>query len=327
MKTRSQKLIIIVLLVFVILALYIFYPQNKDKYSDNFLGNANNSSIINVYPGNSIQQVINNTNVDGTITVYPGLYKENLIVNKPLTIISKPGEISYTIIQAADPKKDVFHITADKVTISGFNITGSQGKAGIYCSGSGCNITENRLSYDNCGVYLSDSNRNILENNEVNNNSLGVYLRNSNNNQLKSNNVSGVGIFIGLENNETGIYLEDSDNNNLMSNTISNLWEGVKLTKCFNNELNNNSILHNYFSLSLVNSNNNKVLNNTIVKLGYSYSVVLTDSQNNTLQGNTAGPNTAIIVVYDTYNSTNNTLEGEQYSVNEQHTGGVFRVK
>ena len=51
-------------------------------------------------------------------------------------------------------------------------------------------------------------------------------------------------------------------------------------------------------------SNNNKVLNNTIVKLGYSYSVVLTDSQNNTLQGNTAGLNAEIIVVYDTFNST-----------------------
>ncbi|MCO5383754.1 MAG: right-handed parallel beta-helix repeat-containing protein [Methanosarcina barkeri] len=321
----NKKLILVLFLVFAISALYIFYPQNKEKYSDTF-GNNNNSSITNVYPGDSIQQAINNTSSGGTVTVYPGLYKENLVVDKSLTIISKPGEKTDTIVQAADPEGDVFHITADNVTINGFNITRSQGKSGIYCSGSDSNVTGNKLSYNMYGVYIHDSSRNILENNEVNNNSLGIYLRNSNNNQLSSNNVSGVGIFVGFNNEAWGIYLEDSNDNKLMSNSISGLWEGVNLTNSSNNELNNNSILDNYFSLVLVNSNNNNVLNNIIVKLGYSFSVALSHSRNNTLKGNTAGPNTEIKVDYDFY-STNNTLEGELYTSNENGTGGVYRVK
>lgn len=307
----NKKLIIIVFLVFVILVSYIFYPQNKDKYSDNFSEDANNSSI-NVCPGDLIQNAINNLNSGGTVIVSSGLYKENLVIDKPLSIISKSGETNNTIIQAADPEEDIFHITANNVTVSGFNITESQNKSGIYCSGSDSNITGNKLSYNMYGVYINNSTRNTLDNNKMNNNSFGICLKASNNNQLSSNNVSGVGIFVGFNNEAWGIYLEDSNYNKLMSNSISGLWEGVNLANSSNNELNNNSILDNYFSLSLENSNNNKVLNNTIVKRGYSFSVALAHSQNNTLKGNTAGPNTEIKVIYD-FNSTNNTLEGTLY--------------
>ncbi|HOW13474.1 NosD domain-containing protein [Methanosarcina sp.] len=291
-----------------------------------FLDNVSNNSI-NVYvrPGDSIQQAINNTSSGGTVIIYPGLYKDNLVVDKPLVIISKPEETTDTIIQAADPEKDIFYVLADNVTISGFNITETE-RVGIHCSGSYSNITGNKLSYNKYGVYLEDSNRNILEKNEVINNSLGICLKSSNDNQLKNNKVSGVGIFVGYHNEAEGISLENSDNNKLTGNAVSNLWDGVNLTESSNNELNNNSILHNYFSLTLINSNNNKVLNNTIVKRGYSYSVVLANSQNNTLQGNTGGLNTEVKIFYN-FDSTNNTLEGEQYTVNEQGTGGVYRVK
>jgi len=315
----NKKLILIVFLVFFILALYIFYPQNKDKYSDNFFGNANNSSITNVYPGDSIQQAINNTYSDGIVIVYPGLYKENLVIDKPLTIISKPGERTESIIQAADPEEDVLHITANNVKVSGFNITRSRNKSGIYCNGSDSNITVNKLSYNMYGIYINNSNRNILDNNEINDNFFGIYLNNSTNNQLSSNNFSDFGLFAKLDNGGGGIggiCLEDSNGNKLMNNTILKYWEGVNLTDSSNNELNNNSILDNYFSLSLVNSNNNKVLNNTIVKGGYSFSVIIYHSQNNTLKGNTAGSNTEIKVTYG-FNSINNTLEGELDNADE----------
>lgn len=347
----NTKLIIILLLIFIASILYTFNAKyseiHPEKYLDNISNNSTNADLhsgepvkknldnidnnpidVEIYPGDSIQNAINSVNSGGTVIVYPGLYKENLVVDKPLKVISSnEGESAYAVIQAADPEKDVFHITADNVTISGFNITGSQGKSGIYCSGSDGNITGNKLSHNNYGVCLNDSNRIILEKNEVNNNSLGIYLKNSDNNQLRNNDILGVGIFVGSENNATGIYLEESDNNKLMSNTVSKLWGGVRFIKSSYNELNNNSILYNYFSLSLVNSNNNKVLNNTIVRRGYSYSVNLVDSQNNTLKGNIGDSNTEFRVIYDVLNSTNialnsgnNTLEGEILNVGEPRT-------
>lgn len=311
------------------------HPEEPvQKSLDNY---SNKSMYAEVRPGDSVQGAINNVSSGGTVIVYPGLYKENLIIDKPLIIISKYAgsykeslivdkplkvirseerESTYAVIQAADPEKDVFGVTADNVTIYGFNITGTK-KAGIHSNGSNGNITGNKLISNEYGIYLTDSNRNVLENNEVNNNSLGIYLKNCNQNQLKNNSVSGVGIFIGLENEATGIYLENSDYNKLENNGVSKLWEGVNLTGSSDNELNNNSILDNYFSLSLVNSNNNKVLNNTIVRRGYSFSVVLANSQNNMLQGNTEGLNTKVEVFYN-FDSTNNTLEGAQYTVNKQ---------
>lgn len=304
------KLTFVLLLIFVASMLYVFNTNDNRIYPKKSFENINNSSInIDVHPGDSIQQAIDTVCSGGTVTVYSGLYKENLAIDKPLSIISKERKPENAVIQAADPERDVFKITADNVTISGFNITRTK-KAGIYCIGSDANINGNKLSYNEYGIYLNGSSTNILENNEVNNNSLGIYLKGSNNNWLKNNNVSGVGIFVGLENEAEGIYLEDSDNNKLIGNTVSKLWDSVNLTESSDNELNNNSIIDNYFSLSLINSNNNKVLNNTIVKRGYSYSVVLAHSQNNTLKGNTAGLNTEIKVTYG-FNSTNNTLEGE----------------
>ena len=333
MPQINTKLLIILLLIFTALIFYIFSTfytfntKDSEVYPKQSFENISRNSInAEVYPGNSIQSAINNISSGGTVIVSSGLYKENLVIDKPLSIISKPGETNNTIVQAADPEEDIFHITANNVTVSGFNITGSQNKSGIYCSGSDSNITGNKLSYNMYGVYINNSTRNTLDNNEVNNNSFGIYLKASNNNQLSSNNVSGVGIFVGFNNEAWGIYLEDSNNNNLINNSISGLWEGVNLTNSSNNKLSNNSILDNYFSLNLENSNNNKVLNNIIVKRGYSVSVALAHSQNNTLKGNTAGPNTEIKVIYG-FNSTNNTLEGELYTLNENRTGGVYKVK
>lgn len=306
------------------------YPEEPvQKSIDNY---SNKSMYAEVHPGDSIQQAIDNVSSGGTVAVYPGFYQENLAIDKPLVIISKyvgtykkslvvdkplkvirseEKESTYAIIQAADPEKDIFDVNADNVTICGFNITGTK-KAGIHLSGSNGNITENKLIYNEYGIYLTDSNRNVLTNNEINNNSLGIYLINSSNNWLKNNYVSDDRLNSDPNNVPRGIYLENSNNNKLISNSISKFWEGVNLTGSSNNELDNNSILHNYFSLCLLNSNNNKVLNNTIVRRGYSFSVTLANSQNNMLQGNYEDSNTEIEVFYS-HDSTNNTLEYTVY--------------
>jgi nitrous oxidase accessory protein len=162
--TKVNAKVVLLFFIFAISTLFILYSGNNEKYPDNIFGNLSNKSMdvnsdsgdliqnksnnvsfggtVIVYPGDSIQQKINNASSDSILLVYPGVYKENLVVNKSLTIISKEGKpIMKTVIQAADPKKDIFHVTADNVTISGFNITGAEGKAGIYDIGSNGNIT------------------------------------------------------------------------------------------------------------------------------------------------------------------------------------------
>jgi parallel beta-helix repeat protein len=292
----NKKFIFILLLVCVTSIYFINKKAENNPY---------NSANIIVYSGDSIQQAINDAKSGGTIIVYPGLYKENLILDKSLVIISKEGKSMNTVIEAKDPEKDVFHVTADNVTIKGFNITGAQSNCGIYYGGSYGNIANNTLIYNKYGILLKkslliDSKNTTIENNSISNGEIKV--------------------------NVNGIYLKDSDNNKLINNNISNNWRGIYLIGSSNNELNKNMVSSNYFSIDLLNSNNNRLLNNLINLNAYTFSVTLGNSHYNILKGNKAGSDADIKVFY-TPNSKNNTLEGEQYSVNEQHTGGVLRVK
>lgn len=286
-------------------------PDNDSNNSiSNFLDNISDDSInVYVHPRDSIQQAINNSSSGDIIAVHPGLYKENLVVDKSLIIISKPGETTETTIQAADPEKNIFHVTADNVIISGFNVTGTN-KSGIYYTGSDGTIAGNELVSDKYGIYLEKAENITIENNNASQNGCGIYLRDSSRNTLENNEVSHNWLY--GEEYRNGILLKNSNNNKLTDNNISRNWDGIRLENSSNNELSKNAIIDDYFCISLEDSNNNKLLDNTIKSIGYSFEITLAKSHNNTLQGNSAGFMTEITVSSGP-ESKNNTLEGKQH--------------
>lgn len=291
--------------------LSLIYPNNfPDKLNNNsrskFLENISEDSInIYVHPGDSIQQAIDNSSSGEIIAVYPGLYKENLVVDKSLGIMSKPGKSTETIIEAADPEKDIFHITADNVTIRGFNITGTN-RVGIYYTGSDGIIEGNKLLFNGYGIYLRKAENITVENNNASKNGRGIYLKDSSINILKNNEVSYNWIY--GEEHRNGILLQNSNNNKLTGNNVSRNWDGIRLKNSSNNELNKNAVIDNYFCISLENSNNNKLFGNTVKSTGYSYEITLAKSNNNILKGNNAGFMTKIEFWSD-LESANNTLD------------------
>jgi len=292
------------------------YPNNSpdndsNNLISNFLDNISDDSInVYVHPGDSIQQAIDNSSSGDIIAVYPGLYKENLVVNKSPIIISKPGESTETMIQAADPEKDIFYVTADNVTIIGFNVTGTN-KAGIRYTGSGGIIAGNKLVSDGRGIYLKEAENITIENNNASQNGCGIYLRDSSRNTLENNEVNHNWLY--GEEYRNGILLKNSNYNKITGNNVSRNWDGVRLKNSSNNELSENTVIDDYFCISLQNnSNNNKLLDNSVKSIGYSYEITLGKSHNNTLQGNSAGF-MAEIRVSSGPESTNNTLEGEQH--------------
>jgi nitrous oxidase accessory protein len=179
-----------------ILLLYILFLLNS-AYSQ-----------IYVNPGQNLNEIIQNSPTGSTIIIKPGIYKvDNLIINKPLTIIGK----NYPILQG-NLKDEVITINSNQVKIRGLKI-----------SNAGVNFLK-----ENAAIRLEEVSNCLIENNILTNNFFGIYISKSfncvvRNNKIeafnKSETTSGNGIHlwyskaITIENNEItghrdGIYFE-----------------------------------------------------------------------------------------------------------------------
>jgi len=190
----------------------------------------------------SIQAAVAAANPGDEIVVKPGIYEENIVINKNISIVSESGNFSDTIVQAADSSQDIFSIWTNGVSVKGFGISGSN-SAGIHLLGViDCHVENNKLFNNSCGIDL--------------------YMMSSGN-RLENNEISGC---------PTGISLGDSMYNNLSNNLISNCSSGISLFDSFNNFLENNTISENIEGISLAGeSNDNTLINNTVIfneKLG-----------------------------------------------------------
>ncbi|MGM0404827.1 MAG: NosD domain-containing protein [Thermoplasmatota archaeon] len=114
---------------------------------------------------------------------------------------------------------------------------------GIYLEGStGITIFNNTVSsysWSSDGIYLTDSDDNILDDNTVSSNGdYGVYLSSSNSNILRNNTVS--------DSDYAGVYIYNSDETTLENNTVSsNYDEGINLYNSDYTILENNTVSYN----------------------------------------------------------------------------------
>jgi parallel beta-helix repeat protein len=179
----------------------------------------------------TIQEAINAANPGDTIFVRSGIYHENVLIMKTISLIGECTE--NTIIDANRIGTVVLISGANYVTISNFTIrnSGLEYYAGIYLSNVNySSITHNNIIYNLVGILLYASSMNtITENNITENKGNGISLVGSSNNIISGNNIA---------NNEwTGIYLWFSPgnvifHNNFIDNTIQvdsdrsiNVWD------------------------------------------------------------------------------------------------------
>jgi parallel beta-helix repeat protein len=153
----------------------------------------------------SIQDAIDDATDGDTVFVYSGVYPENLVVNKSITL---EGENKISTIIYGNNGGDVIHISIDSVQISSFTIRNS----GDLFGGAGIDATSHSSLISNI----------IITNNIIKNNAHGLYLSSSSNNLIFGNTIY---------NNYHGIYSEGSSNfnkiyhNNLFRNYISNSFD------------------------------------------------------------------------------------------------------
>ncbi|WP_440955840.1 NosD domain-containing protein [Methanosarcina sp. Mfa9] len=238
----------------------------------------------------TIQAAVDSALPNDTIIVAPDTYIENVDVNvENLTIRSESGP-GLTTVQADKSEDHVFHVTADSVTISGFNITGAinTDMSGIYLAYvRECSVLNNTVSDNYYGIYLPGSSSNTLENNTANSNTnYGIWLSSSSSNTLENNTANSNG--------EYGIYLYFSDRITLSNNTAnSNTNDGIYLYSSTSNTLSNNTANSNTNDgIYLYSSTSNTLSNNTANSNTNDGIYLYSSSEYNTLEDNTASYNT-----------------------------------
>lgn len=302
MILKKVRLVILLFLV-LILASSISMASATQITVGKDLGNATiNAAIANASDGD-------------IILVKDGVYSENVVVDKQVTIISENGSAN-TIVQSALSNAAVFRISADDVQISGFNITGATNYNGIFIiSASGCSISDNEINGNSNGIVLHDSNYNQISNNIFSaNTNNGIHLQSSSHhNTISNNNV--------VDNNHRGIYLGSSNNNTLSGNIVSsNTDSGIYITGSDDTTFIGNTVNYNgNYGIYIRSSNNNHLLDNTASSNTYS-GIYVESSEHNILTGNTADLNTYSGIQLQSSNCT-----VSDNTVNENNNGIFLR--
>lgn len=161
----------------------------------------------------SIQEAINNSAPGDTIIVRPGVYRESIIVNVTRLKVGSESGSPDVLVEPLYENESVFHIKADNVTLSGFNITGAgepfnyprgiiarnfadpvnlRGKSSPeYVRTSAAEEIFKTMGYGNyrplCGIYLENVSNCVITGNALFENYRGIYLDNASYNTISEN--------------------------------------------------------------------------------------------------------------------------------------------
>jgi parallel beta-helix repeat protein len=179
----------------------------------------------------TIQEAINAASDGDTILVRSGIYYENVVVNKSVSLI---GEDNSNTVVDGSSAGNVFSLVASNVSISGFTIRKSTtGYAAISINGTvpsysrDNNISGNQFFCSCDCFFLFQASGNIIQNNTITGGAGGGH----------------------------GIYMELSANNTIIGNNLFSCYSGICLDFCSsNNLLRNNHIVHSTYSFVTVNN-------------------------------------------------------------------------
>lgn len=213
------------------LALFIIFCLHSAVILQNsrILVNAGSSLLIVGEGGyDSIQEAVNNASSGDVIFVHKGVYRENIIINKAVTLIGEDRE--NTIIDG-NSKGNVISINASYVNISGFTIKNSEPITGY-------------------GIIIDHSEKVIIHNNIIKGNGIGIQLTYSSENQVYNNTVST---------NRIGLHLFCSAKNAIYRNVITINTDGIFIYYSTDNSFYENTIYSNYFGVFVFHYGDNNV--------------------------------------------------------------------
>ncbi len=332
MKKTSLLAVLLVLIAMSFTAITIL-PE-RAKATTLYVGGA---GLVNY---TTIQSAVDDAMPGDTVYVYSGVYLENVILNKTMSLIGENRETT-TINGNKWESGDVVSISADWVNVSGFTVT----EGGHYYppeAGIGlhyvqnCHIYNNNVSSNHFGMNLfwSDDNK-IIKNNVS---ADDIKLHNSNNNIVSNNTMVRGGILI------SGRYLEHWNTHTIdTSNTVDDkpvyYWKDmvggtippgagqVILANCSNVVVENQDVSNGNVGILLGFSANNTIANNTATFAGIG--IRFFSSSNNTMTNNRLSSNFYGIFFSSSTNvilSANN-ISNNYYGVRFFYSGNVTIVR
>jgi parallel beta-helix repeat protein len=187
----------------------------------------------------AIRDAIENASIGNTVFVFNGIYKEQVLVDKTVTLVGE--DVDATLIEVNSTGRGMY-VVADWVNISGFTFVAKPWPptstpiifgVELYQS-SNCTIVNNKFQTNKKGIYLVESSYNLVADNYAINNWDSIFLLDSDYNVVLNNTA--------YSSNENGIHLTASHHNVIAGNNASgNGGDGIHLFSS-----NDNTIFHNY---------------------------------------------------------------------------------
>ena len=201
----------------------------------------------------SIQEAIDHASVGDTIFVKKGVYVENPVVNKSVSLIGEDRDSTVIDVTAG------LKVQSNNVTIAGFTIY--DGYDGISLAANYCNISGNKITntthgivvfgYENSisgnifesiglssAIQLNFANRNLINNNYIDSCVEGIQIwQNSNNNTVAENTITNI--------KATAIGFQYSNYNTITRNNISYSDLGTAIYGSNRNTISNNNYFYN----------------------------------------------------------------------------------
>jgi parallel beta-helix repeat protein len=223
----------------------------------------------------SIQEAVNAANPGDVIEVRTGVYKENVVITKDITLRGT----GLPVIDAGRNGGGVV-LSADGIDLEGFVVVNSsEDFGGIMILSNDTRVANNTAINNVVGIMLEDgSNNTLTENLIANNENTGLYLYFSNNNTIINN-------YIGF-NLGDGINLWYSKDEAIEANTATNnAGNGIRFSFSTNNSVVNNDATNNSLSgIKLSNSGGNIIRRNSAGN--NVLDAIITDSENNIFEDN-----------------------------------------
>lgn len=272
--------------------------------------------VCETCPLRSIKEALGRAAPADTIEVAGGLYKEGRIdIFKPVRILG----INHPVIDG-EQKGHVIYVDAPDVTIEGLLIQNSgtsdlEEFAGIYVEHSErCRIIGNHLRKNTYGVYLSNSNHCVIQDNTISGAhdqemtaGNGVHLFHAENIEVLNNEVSL---------HRDGLYFEFATNMRISQNRVhGNLRYGMHFMFSHDNTFEKNLFQDNPTGCALMYSRGLKVKENLFEKsLGFAaYGLLLKDIESSDLRNNVFTGNTVALYMEG---ATRNNFEANRVKKN-----------